>query len=72
MQMCALWAHFFAAAEALDIAVIACAQPMPVPPTRVSVAPFKPHARAVLLGHSRGMHANVDENVRVTTVFYRI
>lgn len=68
VQTCALWAHFFAAAEALDIAVIACARPMQVPPTRVSVAPFMPHARAVLLGHSRGMHANDDENVRVTAM----
>jgi hypothetical protein len=55
---CALLDHFFASADALDLAVISCAQPVPVPPTRVSASPFEPHARAVLLGHSLGLHAD--------------
>jgi hypothetical protein len=66
---CVLWAHFFAAAaDALDLAVISCSQPVPVPPTRVSAAPFEPHSLAVLLGHSQGLHADDGERVSVTAL----
>jgi hypothetical protein len=64
---CALWAHFFTDADPLDLAVISCARPVPVRPTRVSTAPFEPHARAVLLGHSLGVHADGGASVRLTT-----
>ena len=65
---CALWAHFFHADDTLDLAVISCARPVPVPPSRVSAAPFEPHALAVLLGHSQGLHADDSEYFRVTTL----
>ena len=56
-------------ADPLDLALIGCARPVPVAPTRLSAVPYAPHTRAVLLGHSGGDHVNTGETINVTTAY---
>jgi hypothetical protein len=70
---CALLAHFGApSADPLDLALIGCAHPVPVAPTRLSATPYAPHTRAVLLGHSEGSHVDAGKVVNVTTAMSRL